>query len=133
VRVPDAVTDVLRAAGIRFAYLFGSRATGANRPDSDADIAVMPIEPLGLLAESALSVDLARAFEVPSVDLVDLSRAPLALVGRILTDPILLLGHDQPDRIAFEVDTRARYFDFLPLLREHQQALLHRVAVEGLR
>ena len=31
--------SVLRQAGARFAYLHGSRATGQNRANSDADIA----------------------------------------------------------------------------------------------
>ena len=30
---------MLRQAGARFAYLFGSRATGSYRPESDIDIA----------------------------------------------------------------------------------------------
>jgi len=34
-----AATAALHAAGARFAYLHGSRATGTARPDSDTDVA----------------------------------------------------------------------------------------------
>jgi predicted nucleotidyltransferase len=51
----SAVDRVLAAAGVQFAHLFGSRATGRHRPDSDADIAIMPGEPLDRLAEAGLA------------------------------------------------------------------------------
>lgn len=82
----DAAGPELAAAGVRFAYLFGSRATGTARPDSDADIAIVVHTPLDLLAESVLAERLAEALDVPAVDLVDLGRAPLRLVGRVLTE-----------------------------------------------
>lgn len=126
------MTALLEAAGVRFASSFGSRATGGYRADSDADVAVMPARRLDLMTESCLAVDLASALDVPAVDLVDLSRAPLRLLGRILQDPVVVHGHDDPARVEFEVLTRAKYFDFLPQQRAHQQAFLRRVATEGL-
>lgn len=130
--VTAETTALLAAAGVRFAYLFGSRATGHHRPDSDADIAVMTDRPLTLLAESLLSVDLARALDVAAVDLVDLRRAPLRLVGRILGEGLVIHGRDDPGRVEFEVVNRGLYFDFLPLQREHQEAYLRHVAAEGM-
>lgn len=127
------VTDVLSAAGVRFAYLFGSRATGTHRPDSDADVAVLADRPLTLLQESGLAVELATALGVPAVDLVDLRTAPLRLLGRILADGVVLHGRHEPARVEFEVRTRSRYFDFLPMQRATQEAYVRRVAAEGLR
>lgn len=46
-----AVEVTLAAAGVRFAYLFGSRAAGTEGEGSDADIAAMPARELSLLAE----------------------------------------------------------------------------------
>lgn len=69
-----------------FAYLFGSRVTGRHRPDSDADIAIMPGEALDLLTEADLADRLTQALEVPTVDLVDLRRAPLRVRGRVLAE-----------------------------------------------
>ena len=129
--VTAETTALLATAGVRFAYLFGSRATGRHRPDSDADIAILTDRPLTLLAESRLCVDLARALDVAAVDLVDLRRAPLRLVGRILSDGLVIHGRDHPDRVEFEVVNRGRYFDFLPMQREHQEAYLRHMAAEG--
>ncbi len=98
-----AVDRVLAEAGVQFAYLFGSRATGRHRPASDADIAIMPGQPLDLLVEAALADRLAQAMEVPAVDLVDLLRAPLVLRGRVLQEGRLLYSADEPGRVAFEV------------------------------
>lgn len=130
--IPVGATRLLAAAGVRFAYLFGSRATGDHRLDSDADVAVCTERPLTLLAESRLADDLVAALDVPAVDLVDLRRAPLRLLGRILADGIVIYGHDEPERVEFEVSTRGRYFDFLPLQRAHQVAYVRRVAAKGL-
>ena len=120
---------MLAAAGVRFAYLFGSRATGRHRPTSDADVAIMPERPLDLLAEAGLADQLARALEVPEVDL---GRAPLLLRGRVLQEGRLLYSIDEPSRVAFEVRTRSEYFDFLPTQRTHRDSFLRRVAAGGL-
>lgn len=128
----SAVDRVLAAAGVRFAYLFGSRATGRHRPASDADIAIMPGQPLDLLAEAGLADRLANALRVPAVDLVDLRRAPLRMRGRVLEDGRLLYSTDEPGRVDFEVRTRSEYFDFLPTQRVHRDQFLRRVAAGGL-
>ena len=128
----SAVDRVLATAGIRFAYLFGSRATGRHHPHSDADIAVMPQAPLDLLAEAAVADQLAQALQVPAVDLVDLRRAPLRVRGRVLKEGRLLYSSDEPGRVAFEVRTRSEYFDFLPTQRAHRDEFLRRVATKGL-
>jgi uncharacterized protein len=128
----SAVDRVLAAADVQFAYLFGSRATGQHRPTSDADIAIMPGQPLDLLAEVGLADQLAQALQVPAVDLVDLRRAPLWLRGRVLDEGRLLYSADEPGRVAFEVRARSEYFDFLPTQRAHRDQFLRRVAVRGL-
>lgn len=124
--------QVLTAAGVQFAYLFGSRATGRHRPTSDADVAIMPGEPLDLLAEAALADQLAQALRVPMVDLVDLRRVALRIRGRVLAEGRLLYSADEPARVAFEVRTRSAYFDFVPTQRAHRDEFLRRVAAKGL-
>ena len=128
----SAVDQVLAASSVRFAYLFGSRATGRHRPASDADIAIMPSRSLDLLTEADLADRLAQALQVPAVDLVDLRRAPLRLLGRVLEEGRLLYSADEPGRVAFEVRTRSEYFDFLPTQRAHRDQFLRRVATGGL-
>jgi predicted nucleotidyltransferase len=77
---------------LRLAILFGSRARGSARPDSDVDIAILPSDPtLPLSAENLLAADLERAFGA-SVDLVRLDGVEGALAWRIARDGVVLLS-----------------------------------------
>lgn len=127
-----SVEAILRDAGIRFAYLFGSRAVGGAKDSSDADVAVMPSRPLGLLERERLALRLGRALAVPDVDLVSLDTAGLELRGRVVQDGRPLYKGDESRRVAFEVRTRSEYFDFLPALRELEKSRLARIAERGL-
>lgn len=90
----DALEDRLcavlaRGPRMRFAILFGSRARGTARADSDVDLAIAPEEVLTEAEENALALDLERAAGLP-VDLVLLDRAPQALRWRIARDGVVL-------------------------------------------
>jgi predicted nucleotidyltransferase len=77
------VSRVLAAHGVAVAYLFGSRAAGTARPDSDHDVAVLFAsgEPR-LDATVRLGADLAAVLGT-AVDVVDLDRAGLELRGTV--------------------------------------------------
>ncbi len=66
----------MREAGARFANLFGSRADGMAREDSDIDLAAW----FGCKGVDPLSV---RGVDFSKVDLVVLDSCPLDLAGRI--------------------------------------------------
>jgi predicted nucleotidyltransferase len=90
VRIHDPTVELLRKAlsghkGIRLALLFGSRARGQARPDSDADVAVLG-ENLDLLE---LAADLSGAAKV-EVDVVDLKDPGFPLLNAVLRDGIVL-------------------------------------------
>ena len=61
----------LRERGVTHAALFGSRARGDNRPDSDIDILIdlAPEAPIGVWEYSGLKTYIANLFEGP-VDVV---------------------------------------------------------------
>jgi hypothetical protein len=61
----------LRARGVSHAAVFGSRARGDDRPDSDIDImiAVNPAAPIGVYEYVALKDYIAELFDCP-VDVV---------------------------------------------------------------
>jgi predicted nucleotidyltransferase len=104
---------VLRNAGARFAYLFGSRADGRYRPDSDIDIAAH----FGGSAPNAFDI-----LMPPGVDLLVLDHAPLELAGRVATRGRLLFEDDPVARVRWEATTRKIYFDELPrITRAHQE------------
>jgi len=115
-QVSEAVAEaieILRQAGARFAYLHGSRATHASRPDSDIDVAAY------------FGEDPPQAFEVllpRGVDLLVLDQAPLELAGRVATRGKLLFDDDPALRVRWEATTRKIYFDELPRIqRAHRE------------
>jgi len=109
--------------GIACVYLFGSRARGDSKPDSDLDVAVL-FEQTPPATLDGLGLDLAAALqaliELP-VDLVVLNRAAPDLVHRVLRDGILVQEANRSARVKFEVRTRAEYFDLLPYLLEYRR------------
>lgn len=128
-RYPGRVTDrreseaieALRAAGARFGFVFGSRAEGEARSDSDLDVAAW----WGAAAPDGWDVPLA-----PGVDLVVLDTAPLWLAGRVALHGRLLFDDDPPARVAWQADTRFVYLDELPGILDRQREWL-RVVTDG--
>ena len=105
-----AVVDALRRAGARFALVHGSRTDGASaRPDSDLDVG----------AWWAAAPPAAWDVALPAnVDLVVLNEAPLWLAGRIAQYGRLLFDDDPPARVRWQADTRLRYLDEIPYIRQ---------------
>lgn len=107
-------------AEILEAYLFGSRARGQARPDSDIDVAVYIDEERaedgdwGYRAE--LATALMAALGVDDVDIVVLNRAPVLLYHRVLRDGVRLISRDLRATTTRAGQALSRYFDFLPQL-----------------
>jgi predicted nucleotidyltransferase len=77
---------------MRLVILFGSRARGSARSDSDIDLAILPVDPaLSLEQEGRLASELERATGLP-IDLVRLDHAEGALRWRIARDGVVLLS-----------------------------------------
>lgn len=104
------VAEVLRAAGARFAFIHGSRVRGRARPDSDLDVGAWWG---GARPPASWEVDLPVG-----VDLVVLDSAPLWLAGRIAQEGRLLFDDDPRARVRWQADTRLRYLDEIPAIRE---------------
>lgn len=124
----ERVGRILAEAGVSVAWLFGSRARGQARPDSDADVAVLTDRPLGLLDRGLLADRLAETLGVTDVDLVVLDEASLELRGHVVQEGTLLYSHDEPRRVAFETRTRSEWFDYRPTLEWHTRRWLRQLA-----
>lgn len=125
----DAVAlGLLRAAlpGLIAVYRFGSSATGASRPDSDVDLAVLADRKLDPVSRFALQEQLAGAL-LRDVDLVDLRSASTVMASQIVTTGVLLFGGDARARHVFEDFVFGRY----ARLNEERRAILDRIAREG--
>jgi len=117
------VLDQLREAAPRafgewpvaFAYLFGSRAVGRERPESDADVAVYLVRRRGDSGEAALELSrrLSKASGVPNVEVLVLNDAPLPIRGRIVRDRVTLYSRDEPARVRYESATLREFFNYL--------------------
>lgn len=98
----EAAVEALRAAGARFAFVFGSAAEGRSTPASDLDVAAWWGE------GAPASWDVA----VPDgVDLLVLDDAPLELAGRVALRGRLLFDDDPPARVGWQATTRRIYLD----------------------
>lgn len=98
------------------AYLFGSRATGRPRADSDVDVAVL-LRDTDREALPQLAADLSRALAPLRVDLVDLRTSPDVLAYRVLRAGMLLVSRDDGVRRAHWVGVVDRYLDMAPARR----------------
>ncbi|MGH3845240.1 MAG: type VII toxin-antitoxin system MntA family adenylyltransferase antitoxin [Pseudonocardiaceae bacterium] len=113
-RVRRAVHTAKPGEPVSFAYLFGSRATGGSRADSDADIAVLPVRGLSAEQRADLRNRVAQIVEPAArteVDVVLLDEAPLPLRGRIVSQPQVLYSADEPLRVRWESLTVRMYAD----------------------
>lgn len=115
----EEIIRILRAAGARFALVFGSRVSGNADADSDLDVAAW------WPSDAPASWDVALP---PGVDLLVLNGAPLELAGRVAIDGDLLFDDDPPRRVEWQATTRKIYSD-----EEPRQRIIDAIAAEALR
>ena len=97
---------------IRLALLFGSRASGRSRPESDVERAVLAHSPLAAARRASIIEAVALATGCP-VDLVDLYHAPEPVLGEALKGRRLLGCSDVHAQLVTRHVLNAA--DFLPL------------------
>jgi uncharacterized protein len=120
-----AAEDVFRRHPVALAYLHGSQASGRATPLSDVDFAVVTTQRLPprerLRLELDLETELASRLQCQA-DVRIINTAPLPVQGKILGEGVLLFARDEAFRVNFEATVRARYFDFLPVVKYHRRA-----------
>jgi hypothetical protein len=132
-RLRMVATEVLADQPVEFAYLFGSHAREQARADSDVDVAVFLSHDVDGSRYLSLSLDIAgqlayRSGVGPIDGVVVLNDAPLRLVGRVLRDAQVIYCRDDVARVRYEVEMRARAFDFELHAAELDRELLARMA-----
>lgn len=135
------LVEKLRAAGpaifddqpVLFAYLYGSRAAGRPRPDSDVDIAIYCSEDthpserfdLGL----RLSIRIGEAIGEADIEVVVLNDVPIRLAGRVIQGTPIY-SRDEAARVAYESLTFREFCDFDLHDQEDAETML-RATAEG--
>jgi len=109
---------------VNFSYLFGSRASGHERPDSDFDIAIYPsdrfiknydeLAKLSLL--SKLELNLEKALGTEKIDLIDLSNATPLLRFKVIKSGVLIFEKDKLERVSKITRWISEYLDIQPFL-----------------
>lgn len=118
-----------RRGDVRLAVLFGSAATGLDRPDSDVDVGVLtaPTAATGFDSPVFQAVaDLAQALG-RKVDVVDLSRADPVFAFSVAQDGQLLYESTPGDWVDWRAAAILRYCDTEWLRRIDRQARLARL------
>ncbi len=108
-----------RRADVRLVYLFGSRAHGEARPDSDVDLAVLLDRRGDPRGEAALRAELSGV--LPEADLVLLDGAGPALLFEVVDGGRCVLARDPREQAEFEILARSRFCDFAPVRRIQDQ------------
>ena len=135
-RLEAGVADVLSKYPVDIAYLYGSVARGCPLPSSDVDIALvlaeLPPPHERLMLELNIQAALEDTCHLSNVDVRTINNAPLMVQGNIIQEGILLYSRNKERRVAFEVLTRKKYFDYQPMAERMQRAFLDHIRREGL-
>lgn len=132
----SALPGILGHHPVSLAYLYGSVVTGLAGPFSDVDIALVASEDLSPLDRLKLilhvQLELTDVCDILNADVRIINDAPLVFRGRVVTDGVPVYARDDGERVEFEVTTRMRYFDYLPIHRQLQDAFFADVRKRGL-
>ena len=122
--------QIFKSHPVRFAYLYGSFATGNAHPFSDIDIAIYTGG-----VSSAKSLELELSLSVAFDDKLDcnaksevrtMNHLPLIINGTIISEGLLLFSADEVERVDFETRIRSAYFDFVPVIQNYQRIYLEK-------
>lgn len=124
----EFVEKISKDFPIKFAYLFGSFATGTFNNMSDVDIAVMFEEDIPALDEAILRgllMEEGKALFKRDVDIVNLENANIFLKYSIIKDGIILKDHEE--RSLFEASVLREYLDFSYYSEIYNQKILESI------
>ncbi|AJA48558.1 nucleotidyltransferase [Clostridium pasteurianum DSM 525 = ATCC 6013] len=107
------IININKKYAIKFAYIFGSQATGKASKNSDVDIAVYFKNNYTNLEEAFIRgeiIEEGKSFFKKNIDIVSLNNASLLLKYEIIHDGIVI--KDDDERGDFESLSLREYFDF---------------------
>ena len=124
------LSRVFKRQHVKIAYLFGSRAKGLERPDSDYDIAVLIDKPeVTIMDEVKLILEIAKELNIPvdKVDVVSLNNADPILKARILKEAIPIYVEGEEGKREWERKTYAQILHLTDLYAIYTARALRKV------
>jgi predicted nucleotidyltransferase len=123
---------LLEGPRLRLAVLFGSRATGRARPESDYDVGILPVDAaLTLHEELTLAAKLSAAVDA-EVDLARLDADNPLLGGEIARTSICLFEAEPGVFAAYRAAAMSTWIDFEDTMAPHREVFLRKLR-EGRR
>jgi predicted nucleotidyltransferase len=120
---------LLEVPSVWLAYLFGSRASGRARPDSDLDVAILYDRTLDVAGREEARRDVLDALSASlgplgeHADIVDLERCDSGVAFRAIRNGLLALTRSDLERVRTIVAVARRFDDDAP-----KRALFRRAA-----
>jgi uncharacterized protein len=133
-RLLDAIARALSPLDeVQAALLFGSRATGRARPDSDVDVAVLlsPDSKADGLGLRRLVGALTDEIAADRLDVVILNGAPPALAFQVLKHGVVAFERDARPLHRFRVRTYGAHADYEPVERFFREVTKRRALGGG--
>lgn len=119
----EALKNIFKShPDIKLAYLFGSRASGAEGPLSDYDFAVyFDLKDKGRMSDIRFELldQLSRELKTDDVDLVVLNLTESPELKYNIIKEGRLIFEEEPYKTIFEPRVLNEYFDFKALLSRH--------------
>jgi predicted nucleotidyltransferase len=125
--ISQAIAALDNRWGIDALWVFGSQATGASRPSSDLDLAVLFRKRPASNELLDVRGELEQLIGLP-VDVIDLDSASPVLVMQVLRFGKLMVDAQPARRISFVAGVPGRYEDLKRIRAPIESALLSRVA-----
>jgi|SRR5579862_9263018 len=129
----DLAQSIASRKEVLAAYVFGSVASGRERPDSDIDFAVLvdtsSIPDDLLHYRLRLMAELGQVLKRSDLEVVILNEAPPVLAHNAISKGKLIFERSRSARISFQIRTFNAFFDTQPMRDYHLQVLKRRYGV----
>lgn len=130
--LPDGVRDIARRAGVDLFVLFGSRARGEARSDSDWDFAYTLIGDGEGSDPDQMQAELVGALGSDRIDLVDLNRGSALLRFRVAAEGVPLYQAAPSAFQDFQIEVALFWRDMGPVLEASYRDVLARLGAAAL-
>jgi predicted nucleotidyltransferase len=118
---PTELKKIAKKYQLNYLVFFGSRALGEERKNSDFDLAYSSQKEIKYSEETFLQEDLARLFNISTIDLVNTKQAGPLLQKEIAVNGRLIKEFTKDSFDNFQIFALMNYFETKPLFRMQEE------------